>query len=123
MKSELTMAIIKGAPRPITPEEAARLDVMTEVEALANAQSDPDNPPISSERLRRMAAARLIRQTRQTLQMSQTEFARTFHISLGRLQDAEQARANTDPVLVGYVKLIAADPDRARTILADEAAV
>ncbi|MEW6598216.1 MAG: transcriptional regulator [Pseudomonadota bacterium] len=117
------MAIIKGAPRPITPEEAARLDVMTEVEALANAQSDPDNPPISSERLRRMAAARLIRQTRQTLQMSQTEFARTFHISLGRLQDAEQARANTDPVLVGYVKLIAADPDRARTILADEAAV
>jgi|LakMenEpi03Aug12_release.lakeMendotaPanAssembly.Ray.scaffolds.fasta_scaffold396403_3 putative transcriptional regulator len=113
------MAIIKGAPRPITPEEAAHLDAMTEVEALANAQSDPDNPPISSERLRRMAAARLIRQTRQTLQMSQTEFARTFHISLGRLQDAEQARANTDPVLVGYVKLIAADPDRARTILAD----
>ena len=112
------MAIVKGVPRPITPEEAARLDAMTGAEALANAQSDPDNPPVSEERLRRMAVARMVRQARQSVEMSQAEFARTFHISLGRLQDAEQARANTDPVLVGYVKLIAADPARARDIIA-----
>lgn len=113
------MAIVKGALRPITPEEAARLDAMTEAETLANAKSDPDNPPISEERLRRMVVARMIRQARKSVDMSQAEFARAFHISLGRLQDAEQARANTDPVLVGYVKLIAADPVRAREIVAE----
>lgn len=113
------MAIVRGGPRPITSEEAARLDGITEAQALSNAQNDPDNPPISEERLRRMVVARMIRQARKRADMSQAEFARAFHISLGRLQDAEQARANTDPVLVGYVTLIADDPVRAREIIAE----
>ena len=92
---------------------------MSGAEALTNAQGDADNPPISEERLRRMVVARMIRQARMDAEMSQAEFARAFHISLGRLQDAEQARSNTDPVLVGYVKLIAVDPVRAREIVAE----
>lgn len=116
------MAIVRGVPRSLTPEEAARLDAMTEEEVHANALSDSDNPPVSEARLVRMVLARTIRQARESVHMSQAEFAKTFQITLARLRDAEQARANTDPVLVNYVKLIAADPERARRIIEQDVA-
>jgi putative transcriptional regulator len=95
---------------------------MSDEEVQANALSDPDNPPLSEERLNRMVIGRMVRQARESVRMSQAEFARAFQINLARLRDAEQARANTDPVFVNYVKLIAADPERARQIIEQDVA-
>ena len=90
---------------------------MTPEQVIANAKSDPDNLPVDEPALRRMVVARMIRRVRERAGLSQAAFARTFHINLSRLQDAEQGRANTDPVLVNYISLIADDLERAKKVV------
>ena len=90
---------------------------MTEEEIEANALSDPDNPPSTDEELDRMASAFLVRKTREAAGMSQPQFAKAFHVTLGRLRDLEQGRTSADSAMRAYLRVIARDPAFVRKTL------
>jgi putative transcriptional regulator len=87
----------------LTPAEAARLDAMSDDKITAAARADPDNPPLSAEELARIRAARRVRAVRIRSGLSQTEFARAFHINVARLRDLEQGRTRADSALLAYL--------------------
>lgn len=87
-----------------------RLAAMTDAEAMANARSDPDNPPMTTDQLaatKRMPRVKIIRRA---LQLTQEEFAARYQIPLGTLRDWEQGRTEPDQPAKAYLKVIAADP-------------
>src|SRR5215475_4790005 len=53
----------------------ARLDAMTDGEAIAAARSDPDAPPLTRQQLAKMRRVPRVRLVRQRLGMTQAEFA------------------------------------------------
>lgn len=117
------MSKIVYSPEPgqvfeLSAEERARLAGMTDAEIEAGARSDPDNPPVDPDRLRRMALGREVRRVRQKTGLSQPQFAARFHIGLGRLRDYEQARSEPDFPVMAYLRLIADYPDVAAKVLA-----
>jgi putative transcriptional regulator len=97
--------------------DAARLDAMSDDEITAAALADPDNPPLDAEELGRIAAAREVRAVRTRSGLTQTEFARAFHINVARLRDLEQARTRADSVILAYLKVIDEAPDVVRHAL------
>lgn len=104
-------------PPRIPPDQLARLDAMTEEEIEANALSDPDNPPLTEEELARMETVVLVRNARDAAGMSQPQFAKAFHVTLGRLRDLEQGRTSADSAMRAYLKVIAKDPAFVRKTL------
>ncbi len=73
--------------------------------------ADPEDFNVSAEAMDRAQRARLIRRTRAALGLSQTEFARRFHVPVGTLRDWEQARATAPDFAVAYVRVIGRHPD------------
>jgi len=76
--------------------------------------SDPDDPDdfdVTAKALDRGLRARLIRKTRTSLGLSQTEFAERFRVPVGTLRDWEQARATAPDFAIAYVRVIARHPD------------
>jgi putative transcriptional regulator len=72
---------------------------MTEAEMLANAKSDPDNPPLTAVQLRnaRPPIPRPnIKRIRKSLKLSQAGFALRFGFGVAALRDWEQGRRNPD---------------------------
>lgn len=98
-------------------EALSRLDVLTSVEIEANAQTDPDNPPLSDEELSRGVFGRKVRLLRERLGLSQKGFAERFAINVRRLQDWEQGRFAPDATMRAYLRIIATEPERVRRIL------
>ena len=88
----------------------AQVQVMTEAEIEANALSDPDNPPLSDEELQRFEPVPNLKQIRQELQLSQSQFAQKFHLSLRTIQDWEQGRSQPDQAAQTLLKVIARNP-------------
>jgi putative transcriptional regulator len=89
----------------------------TDDEILAAALSDPDNPPLTPERLARMTRVPRVRTLRRALALTQEEFAARFHIPLGTLRDWEQGRTQPDQPTQAYLKVIARDPEGVRRAL------
>jgi putative transcriptional regulator len=88
-----------------------RLAAMSDDEAEANALSDPDNQPLSSEvmsGLPRMPRAAVIRRA---LGLTQEEFSARYRIPLGTLRDWEQGRSEPDQPTRAYLRVIAAEPE------------
>jgi len=76
--------------------------------------SDPDDPEdfdVTAEGHERAIRARLIRQTRTGLGLSQAEFATRFRVPVGTLRDWEQARTTPPDFAVAYVRVIGRHPD------------
>ncbi|HQT86552.1 MAG: transcriptional regulator [Acidiphilium sp. 37-64-53] len=69
--------------------------------------NDPEDFPVTREALERGQRARLIRQTRTKLGLSQTEFAARYHVPIGTLRDWEQARVTAPDFAMAYVQVIA----------------
>jgi putative transcriptional regulator len=118
------MAIVRYTPDPsrpakLTAKQQARLAAMTEEEIERNAREDPDNPPLTDEELARMRSARLVRQVRERSGLSQSAFAKRFHINLGRLRDLEQGRTTADSALAAYLQVIARAQKTVERVLAD----
>ena len=89
----------------------ARLEAMTDEEALQNALDDPDGLPLTPElrsRLRRVPNPKAIRLA---LGLSQEAFARRFEIAVGTLRDWEQGAHIPDSAAKAYLRVIEADPD------------
>ncbi len=71
-----------------------------------NALDDPDNPPSTEEELDRGVAGRRVRLLRQSLNLSQPQFAERYRINLGRLRDIEQGRTMPDSAFLAYITVI-----------------
>lgn len=98
--------------------DRARLAAMTEDEIVANARSDPDNPPMAAEELRRMRPVPNPRRIRKQLKLSQLEFAETFHIPLGTLRDWEQRVTEPNLTAKTLLRVIEQDPEGVKAALA-----
>ncbi|WP_171981878.1 DNA-binding transcriptional regulator [Brevundimonas sp. LM2] len=94
----------------LSAETERRLDAMTEAEIEANALSDPDNPPLTDDELRRGWHGREIRLAREATGLSQAAFAERYGLTLGRLRDLEQGRSY-DGAVTAYCMAIGRDPD------------
>jgi len=101
-------------PPRFTEAEKARLDALTDEQIIAAAESDPDNPPLTDEQLALMGRVKHIQRARRASGLTQEAFARTYHISLGRLRDLEQGRTEPDSALKAYLTLIRYDPEGVR---------
>lgn len=100
----------------LTPEQRARLDAMTDAEITA-AESDPDNPPLTEDELRKMDAVRRVREVRARTGLSQARFARAYRINVARLRDLEQGRTQADSALMAYLTVIEREPEAVRRAL------
>ena len=72
---------------------------------------------MTDDELSRGIFARRVRLARETLGLSQKEFATRFNINLRRLQDWEQGRFAPDLAILAYLKIIEREPDLVRRIL------
>jgi putative transcriptional regulator len=100
----------RGAPFRFPEGERRRLKKLSDADIEARALSDPDNPPLSQEQLKRMVLAREVRLTRERTGLSQPQFATRFHIGLARLRDFEQARSEPDFIVRVFLRMILEDP-------------
>jgi putative transcriptional regulator len=80
--------------------------------------ADPEDFDVTPEAMDRGQRARLIRKTRTSLGLSQTEFASRFRVPVGTLRDWEQARATAPDFAVAYVRVIGRHPDMVAKVVA-----
>jgi putative transcriptional regulator len=107
-----------GSTRPLEGQtDWAYLDAMTDEEAYQHALDDPDNPPLTPERLATMRRVPDPRRLRLSMNLTQEEFARQFEIALGTLRDWEQRSRLPDSTAKAYLRVIARDPDAVRRAL------
>jgi putative transcriptional regulator len=86
-------------------------DAMTEDELEANARSDPDNPPMTTEELARMQPVPNAKEIRQRMNLSQEQFAVRFHVPIGTLRDWEQGRTAPDTTARAFLRVIEVNPE------------
>ena len=95
----------------------SRLDAMTEAEKHAAALSDPDNPPLTEEDMRRMKRTPRAKVIRRALGLTQEEFGARYGIPVGTLSDWEEGRAQPDETARAYLMVIAREPEMVRKAL------
>jgi putative transcriptional regulator len=98
-------------PPKLSEETKARLDAMTPAEIEANAEADPDNPPITDEEFSRGTVAQFVKMVRARTGLSQGAFAVRFRINAGRLRDIEQGRSMPDTAFLAYLRVIQHEPE------------
>jgi putative transcriptional regulator len=106
-----TLPELKANPPKLSAGERARLEAITDQEIAASACADPDAPLWSDDQLDRAMFARSVRQARERLGLSQSQFASRFRINLARLKDWEQGRFRPDSVALAYVRVIEREPE------------
>ena len=106
-----------GSERPF-PDMPMRL--MTDEEAEAAANSDPDALPMTEEELRRARRVPRVKTLRRALQLTQEEFALRYRIPLGTLRDWEQGRCEPDQTARAYLKVIAIDSEMVQRALMED---
>jgi putative transcriptional regulator len=90
--------------------DAGLLPGRSDAEIEAAALSDPDNPPRTPEREKKLRRVPQVRVMRKALGLTQEEFAARFHIPLGTLRDWEQGKSEPDTCARAYLKVIARNP-------------
>ena len=90
---------------------------MTAAEKHAAAVSDPDNPPLTEDDMRRMKRTPRAKIIRRALGLTQEEFAARYRIPVGTLRDWEQGRAEPDETARAYLMVIAREPEMVRKAL------
>jgi putative transcriptional regulator len=86
-------------------------DAMTEEERHAAAVSDPDCPPATEAQLARARRVVNVRAIRQSMKLTQEEFAERFGLPLGTVRDWEQGAHRPDRAAQVLLTVIARDPD------------
>ncbi len=107
-----------GSTRPLEGKsDWARVDALTEEEIERNALDDPDNPPLTPERLAKMRRVPNPKQLRLSMGLTQEEFARQFEIPLQTWREWEQAVRYLDRTAKTYLRVIEKSPDAVRQAL------
>lgn len=101
-----------GTIRAFPPDRTdwGALRAMTEEEINAAAATDPDNPPRTVERAKRLQRVPQTKVMRRALGLTQDEFASRFRIPLGTLRDWEQGKSEPDQAARAYLTVIARNP-------------
>lgn len=86
-------------------------DAMTEDEVHAAALSDPDAQPATEEQLARARRRPRVALIRQSLNLTQEEFARRFGLALGTVRDWEQGAHMPDRAALILLAIIARHPE------------
>ena len=87
---------------------------MSDDEVRARALDDPDNPPTPRERLARMRRVSAAKFIRQKLAMSQDQFSIAYGIPLDTLKAWERHQAEPGPVELAYLRAIERAPEATR---------
>lgn len=117
------VVISAANPRPPVGEtDWARLRTMTEEEIVANALSDPDNPPLTPEQLARARRVNAVKDIRRRLDMTQAQFAEAFRLPLATVRDWEQERSYPDAPARALLTAIAHDPETMMRLIGGRAA-
>lgn len=99
------------APYELPPIDWAAIDAKSDAELTADAESDPDNPPLDASTLASLEAGGRLKRLRRRLRLSQRAFADRFGIPVTSLRDWEQGRAAPTPVALSYLRVIERAPD------------
>lgn len=110
MNEENTTISFDLDPNKPPTTDWAEFDQMTEAERHAAALSDPDAQPASEAQLAKARRVPNVRALRHKLNLTQEEFARTFHLSLGTVRDWEQGRNQPDHAARALLQVIEFDP-------------
>lgn len=92
---------------------------LSEEEIIANALSDPDNPPMTEEQLNRMRRIPHPAKIRAKLGISREEFATRFGIPLNMLRDWEERPGWLNTAEMSYLYVIEQDPEGVAKALAN----
>ncbi len=92
-------------------------DAMTDADRHAAALADPDAQPATDAQLARAQRVPDVRTLRRRLNLTQTQFADTFHLALGTVRDWEQGRNQPDSAAKALLKVIAYDAETVRVAL------
>ena len=118
----LEQILSDGSTRPLEAQsDWARVDALTEEQIHQNALDDPDNPPLTPERLATMRRIPNPKRLRLSMNLTQEQFARQFHIALGTLRDWEQGVRMPDGTAKTYLRVIEAIPEAVSAALNPEA--
>jgi len=108
-----------GSTRPFEDTtDWERVRNMTEEEVIANALSDPDNPPLTDEDFRKMELVPNVYIIRNKLGLSQLEFAETYGIALELIQSWERGPGFPDSAARSFLRVIEQDPEGTKAALA-----
>jgi putative transcriptional regulator len=111
MKGGLIMKVKLGRNTTLTGKtDWARLKSMSPREARAAADADPENPPLTAAELARLQPVPDPRAIRESLGLSQREFAEVYQLSLATIRDWEQGRYQPDQAARTLLRLIAREP-------------
>lgn len=88
-----------------------RVKALSEDDIAAAAATDPDSPLTPKEQLSSFERLPNPKSIRQQLNMTQAEFAITFHLPLGTLRDWEQGKHQPDQASQTLLRVIAKNPD------------
>ncbi len=108
----------KRAEQAARTIDGRKLDALTDAGREAAALADPDNPPLSGNDLKRLAAAAMIRRIRKRSGLSQIGFARRYRFPIGTLRDWEQGRRAPEAAVFAYLTVIDRMPDEVQAALA-----
>ena len=93
---------------PTGSKESARL--LNDAAITEAARTDPDNPPLTVDELKRIAVARRVKAIRTGLGLSQETFAGRYGIPVATLRQWEMARRLPDRASLSYLRVIASMP-------------
>lgn len=80
--------------------------------------ADPDDFAVSEAGVERALMGRRIRKLRQTLGLSQSEFAQRYGIPVANIRQYEIGRTMPPPAVQSYLKVIEAEPARVAAAIA-----
>ncbi len=104
------------------PEQRKKLSQRSDDEVLAGAAQDPDNAILTEEELSRFKPAISVRRIRTNLSMSQSQFAKIYHLSIATIRDWEQGRSTPDQSSRTLLSLIEKAPQMVAKTLSGESA-
>jgi putative transcriptional regulator len=118
----LVQVLPDGSTRPFPSDSTdwEALRGMTDGEINAAALSDPDNPPLTSERQARLKRVPQVKVMRRAMGLTQEDFSARFRIPLGTLRDWEQGKTEPDQAARAYLTVIGRDPESVRRALQSE---
>lgn len=88
-----------------------QVKALSEDDIASAADTDPDSPLTPKEHLPSFQRVPDSKSIRQQLNMTQEEFAVTFHLPLGTLRDWEQGKHQPDKAAQTLLAVIAKNPD------------
>ena len=121
MKEENITRVTLDPNNPTKGEtDWARVDAMTEREVHEAALSDPDAQPTTEEDLKQFKRVVDVRGIREGLNLTQSQFAEMYRLSVRTLQEWEQRRRIPDATATAFLTAIANDPEGVKRALSKE---